>query len=65
MITIESLDLPKPWLDTPLVKDVITDDLFLWLIKASLADCHAMLRQSNSKPSPGPDGWTGGYHFYD
>jgi len=53
-------DLPKPWLDTPSVKEVrscVTDDPFIWPIKASLADFRAMLRRGNSKPSPGPDGW--------
>ncbi|EDR16147.1 uncharacterized protein LACBIDRAFT_321369 [Laccaria bicolor S238N-H82] len=53
-------DLPKPWLNTPSVKEVrgrVTDDPFIWPIKASLADFRAMLRQGNSKPSPGPDGW--------
>ena len=53
-------DLPKPWLDTPSVKEVrsrVTEDPFIWPIKASLADFRAMLRRGNSKPSPGPDGW--------
>jgi hypothetical protein len=53
-------ELPKPWLDTPSVKEVrsrVTDDPFIWPIKASLADFRAMLRRGNNKPSPGPDGW--------
>ena len=53
-------DLLKPWLDTPSVKEVrscVTDDPFVWPIKASLSDFCAMLRCGNSKPSPGPDGW--------
>ena len=35
----------------------MTEDPFIWPIKASLADFRAMLRWGNSKPSPGPDGW--------
>lgn len=53
-------DFPNPWLDIPLVKEVrscVTDDPFVWPIKASLSDFRAMLRRGNSKPSPGPDGW--------
>lgn len=35
----------------------MTDDLFVWPLKASLSDFHTMLRRGNSKPSPGLDGW--------
>ena len=53
-------DLPKPWLDTPSVKEVkdrLAVDPFVWPVQASLSDFRAMIRRGNSKPSPGPDGW--------
>jgi len=53
-------DLPKPWLSTPLVKEIkdrLADDPFIWPVQASLSDFRAMLRRGNCKLSPGPDGW--------
>ena len=53
-------DVPKPWLQTPLitaVKTRIQQNPFVWPLLASPANFRAMLQKGNHRPAPGPDGW--------
>lgn len=52
--------MPKPWLETPSVREVkerVLKDPFSWPRQASLDDFRSMLRRGNHRPAPGPDGW--------
>jgi hypothetical protein len=51
---------PKPWMDSWLVagiKDVVTEDPFIWPKLANMDDFCVMIRCGNHWPALGPDGW--------
>jgi len=56
----EPPELPKPWMECPSVsnvKNVVSQDPFIWPKLANVDDFRAMVRRRNNRPAPGPDGW--------